>query len=495
VTDPGHLYSCLISNRPRDGFFASVDADGFAVGAFAAVSNDSEAKERSDRAYRLVKAAKSPTQAKGSAQGAAVQPPDDPEDSNLYFDDGRINLDTGEVVKRRDTHSNTSVIFEKKSWANEYRVRTRCETAHGIPPEQSGKRVSGMLSLAGASKLAESCRYVHKERGGYSTFLTLTLDEEARERVANGATIQSQVSRFWDAATKAYQRGWTETVDGNEFSGLPHSDDLDYCWVVENPKNEAGEDNPHVHIMMRWRVPYRDFAAWAQRLERLWGQGFAHLEKIREPEKAGAYMAKAAGYMTKGTDGDQGEVRGNRYGISKGARAPGWELVGSYAAGLMGSLITDVHDFFLFEYGPKLRKRERLKELLEQTPENDKARRQKIGKALETVRAELNDEKRLPVRPSRHQLVMTGVNAFRAFVSWAKDKTGGIWAHWLPRKERGICWSEEQAASSAYMREYRRRVWAGRMDRNKGMCSEYWEAVRRDGEPAWLGDDVEWCYV
>ncbi|MDP2505635.1 hypothetical protein [Oceanobacter sp. 3_MG-2023] len=495
MTD-SHLYSCLLSNRPSGGFFASHDADGLRVGS---VSNDSKAAERSDRAYRLVKAAKSPTglsRPSAWAVSMPVQAPESEDDPSVYFPDGRIDLDTGEVIRYRAKDHNTKVIFERKTWADEYRVRTRCDTATGKPPEQAGKRISQMLTLAGASKLAESCRYVHKKSGGYTTFLTLTLDEEARERVANGATIQSQVSRFWDAVTKAYKRGWTETLEGKEHKGQPHGDDdLDYCWVIENPKNEDGEDNPHVHIMMRWRVPYRDFQAWARRLERLWGQGFAHLEKIKEPEKAGAYMAKAAGYMTKGSKEDQGEVKGNRYGISRGARAPGWEVVGTYAAGLMGSLITEVHDFFLFEYGPKLRKRERLKELLEETPVIDKKRRQKIGKALEKVRAELNDEKRLPVRPSKHQLVMCGVNSFRAFMNWAKDKASNSrFAHWLPVKERGVYWEENQESAGAYAREYRRRVWLGRMNRAKGCCDEYWQAIQRGGVPEWVNDEnIEWC--
>ncbi|MEH6470352.1 MAG: hypothetical protein V7752_03805 [Halopseudomonas sp.] len=52
----------------------------------------------------------------------------------------------------------------------------------------------------------------------------------------------------------------------------------------------------------------------AVRLKQLRGQGVARFEKIKEPEKAGVYMAKAAGYMTKAEGRtDQGTVKGNRY--------------------------------------------------------------------------------------------------------------------------------------------------------------------------------------
>ena len=86
------------------------------------------------------------------------------------------------------------------------------------------------------------------------------------------------------------------------------------------PKNDDGEDNPHIHLLMDWRADRKHFAGWAKRIESIWGNGAFHLERIKDPTAAGAYMAKAAGYMTKAAgDDDQGEVRGNRYAISSAA--------------------------------------------------------------------------------------------------------------------------------------------------------------------------------
>lgn len=70
---------------------------------------------------------------------------------------------------------------------------------------------------------------------------------------------------------------------------------LSYLWVTENPENAAGERNPHVHMMVRWSVPFSVFPCWARRMERLWGNGYLHLEKLRTRAAAGYYIAKAAG--------------------------------------------------------------------------------------------------------------------------------------------------------------------------------------------------------
>ena len=233
-------------------------------------------------------------------------------------------------------------IITHRAWSDEYRIRTQVETTTGtLPPEQSGERASDMLSMRGARAIGDSSHYMAVKKGGYTTFLTL--DAGARQRVASGeTTVQKEISRFWDAAQKMYSRGWVNEMTGNKVEGK--NDSLHYCWVVENPKNEDGEDNPHAHILMRWRVPYREFEGWAARLEQLWGQGFAHLEKIKEPEKAGAYMAKAAGYMTKAEGRtDQGTVRGNRYGISKPSRASEWLQVGRYELGCVFRPIMNTH--------------------------------------------------------------------------------------------------------------------------------------------------------
>lgn len=107
---------------------------------------------------------------------------------------------------------------------------------------------------------------------------------------------------------------------------------LDYMWVAEQPTNKQGEKNPHVHVLMRWQVKSELFQAWAKRLENLWGHGFAKLERIKTPEAASNYLLKAVGYLTKGGSNDQGEIKGNRYGISASARAPSFECIGEFYA-------------------------------------------------------------------------------------------------------------------------------------------------------------------
>jgi hypothetical protein len=56
---------------------------------------------------------------------------------------------------------------------------------------------------------------------------------------------------------------------------------------------------------------------WARGLEKLWGNGMVHLEKIKYPKAAGRYLMKSIGYFAKGTDGSQGSVVGQRYGVSR----------------------------------------------------------------------------------------------------------------------------------------------------------------------------------
>ena len=245
---------------------------------------------------------------------------------------------------------------------------------------------------------------------------------------------------------------------------------LKYCWVAENPQNDAGEDNPHLHVLMSWRVPFAVFDAWAKRIEGIWGQGFAHLEKIKDPEQAGAYMAKAAGYMTKAQGAtDQGEIRGNRYGISADARAPEWALVGRYELGIMGHLIADVYDFFGFKYGPKFKARRKLngalnaaketaKELKEarqrQTPEQLK-RRAKIGQKLQKVRAEINE---LPAVSSKYQILIKSKTAFDEFWSWATNAEKGDKCAWLPTITKDETWSPDVRPCSLWYGEYRKRI-------------------------------------
>jgi len=127
-------------------------------------------------------------------------------------------------------------IVEFKEWADEWRLRTEVDGQNLQPPEQSGQRISDMLSHRGASKIAESCAFMSVCKGGYKTFVTGTFNDEVREKIVNGdTTIQKEVSRTMDAMQKMYQRGWT-TKAGERVEG--HAEGLPYCWVVEVPKNE-----------------------------------------------------------------------------------------------------------------------------------------------------------------------------------------------------------------------------------------------------------------
>lgn len=366
----------------------------------------------------------------------------------------QIDRETGEIKQADDQRRGLVTTIEHREWSNEYRIRTKWDSQAGMPtPVAPGERKTKTLTLRGARRIADACEYMSEKHGGYTTFLTLTLDTDARQRVADGeTTIQAEIKRFFDGANRVFQRGFQYTSDKGErvkvepFHGAPknwNGQGLAYCWVIEVPKNEDGEDNPHAHILMGWRVDYRHFDAWAKRIEKLWGQGFAHLEKIKEPENAGAYIAKAAGYLTKGAgQADQGEVKGNRYWIAKPCRAPGWECVGRFQAGTMGGLIRDVYSFMQWRYGhlfdvrreasaqlAKARKAEK-----EGQPVPDK---QAIAERLTKARRYI---KRLPCRASEYQIIIKGRDHFHDFMHWAqgtsKQALGDTAKHWLPNCKR-----------------------------------------------------------
>lgn len=322
-------------------------------------------------------------------------------------------------------------------------------------------------------------------------------------------SIQKEVGRFFDAANKMRQRGWkaakqykkgriecvergaesrrypwgmVECAESAKVVGEKASQVIGikgymadksmkvkrlpvrYCWVVENPLNESGQRNPHVHILMDWRVRYSAFASWAARLESLWGQGFATLEKIKDTEKAGAYMAKAAGYITKGQgESDQGPVKGNRYGISALTRAPEWVCAGRYELGIMGNLIADTHDYFTALYGSAFAKRKQLKTALDETAKEDRGSRQKIGKTLEKVRGALN---RLPAIASKYQLLIKGSDRFKEFEAWATGKDQFDGNAWLPPKAEGDAWKpDEPRPEGNWFKEFQFRMFAKRSAR------------------------------
>ncbi|GAB3531863.1 hypothetical protein [Photobacterium alginatilyticum] len=204
-------------------------------------------------------------------------------------------------------------------------------------------------------------------------------------------TIGREVSRFLDGAKKMYQRGWvaSHTVETNPETGLkecnktekhvpghskpsefgPTEDtaDFHYIWVAECPANEDGEPNPHVHVLLNWAVPEPLFPAWAQRLEKLWGNGFAHLERIRKPMAAGSYIIKAVGYAAKGDNADQGLIKGNRYNIAQCSRAPAWDCLASFEADNITAIIKEC-GYKLEQWRKPLNRRlKRLEKQIDQT--------------------------------------------------------------------------------------------------------------------------------
>lgn len=396
---------------------------------------------------------------------------------------------------RRDkTALNTpgcSTVIEYREWAEEWRVRTEVQATSGIaPPDQAGERESNKLSDRGAKKIAEAAEYMHLQCGGFKTFVTGTFKPEVREKIKNGdTTIQAEVTRTMDTLQKMYQRGWTKK-NGDRVSG--HDDSMPYVWVVEVPKNEKGEDNPHVHMLWSWRVDYSDFSEWAERIERIWGNGTFHLEKIKDTACAGAYLAKAAGYLCKAQgndDNDQGQVTGNRYGISKNARAPDWVVLTRQQLDVMGQLIADIYDHLTVKHGEKYRERAYLNKKLSSKKKGDKSR-YAIGKRLAKVRSEI---KKIPIRCNGYQVIIKGLANAGSFFTWLKEPTreGIRFPDWLPEKPEDVVWREGKrvtARDSIYMNKLREKFSVKKLFRrlnppewiSETFSDAYWHQVKND---------------
>lgn len=396
------------------------DCDGlsaFDVSQFRA----SEADRALSEAMRLslVKRAKSPTCSKK---------PTRERDLSTYEPIVEIEA-TPDVFEATANGAGLFTVIQHREWSDEYRIRTRVETSLSTPPVRSGPLVSNFLTSAAARKITESCYFMAEKHKGFKTFVTGTFKPETRAAIAAGeTTIQREVSRTMDALQKMYLRGWQGT-DGEKHAG--HDSTLKYCWVVEIPKNEQGEENPHVHFMVDWRVKKKHFTEWAARIESIWGHGYFHLEKIKDPLCAGAYMAKAAGYLTKGKQEDQGRVKGNRYGISKNARAPGWFTIQETELNVMGKLIAEMNEMMMAKYGQTYGAREHLKRELENCPKSDKKRRLKIGRSLQKLRTKINN---IQIVASKYQIILKGKKAFSWFIGWAMG------AGWKPNNRPNTIW-------------------------------------------------------
>lgn len=248
------------------------------------------------------------------------------------------------------------------------------------PPRHHGDRWTAVLTERGKKAIDYSARYMHRIGRGYRTFLTLTFTPEWRAQLEkwdlmphgsnSRRSIGALVTEFLNVLQMAHkrglkfaghyrrkgkqQRGGGYTAKGSHYTAIvkawspsarwtpiawrdpialpAHDRPFEFVWVAECPKNAEGENNPHVHLMMNWHAKLDEFHAWARWLEATWGKGFAKLERIKKPAAAASYMAKAAHYLTKGAEGKQGTIRGNRYGIANTGRAPRARVIGRYFA-------------------------------------------------------------------------------------------------------------------------------------------------------------------
>ncbi|GAB1620638.1 hypothetical protein AAOGI_06880 [Agarivorans albus] len=364
-----------------------------------------------------------------------------------------INKQTGEIYAT----NNPKARIYHRAWANQYRVRVEAQTSCSEPPASNeGERTTKELNSRAASKIMDAGAYVQVAKGGFTTFLTLTFDDDARARIISGeSTIGAEVSRFFSAAKKMYQRGWVceerilDTrggIDSISASAVPAETkckgDFDYIWCAEMPENKKGEPNPHCHVLLRWSVPYVFFAQWAERLEKLWGLGFAKLERIRNAEAASGYLLKALGYITKGSKKDQGEIRGNRYNISAGARAPAWECIASFEAENMCAIINELKDRWHLEHQPiRQQLKANQKELKQKTaiymkakfsskPESNKVAenlKKRIAKLDEQIKQGYQALKAKGARADNYHITINGKEKLSQFLHWAMEKRG-----WLP---------------------------------------------------------------
>ncbi|MCA1809388.1 MAG: hypothetical protein LC725_08070 [Lentisphaerae bacterium] len=414
--------------------------------------------------YRLVKGAKCPTTRKRAERRECLAP---------------------EPGKTPQGQPGAWGIIEYRAWAQEWRIRTQVETTAGtLPPDNTGTRETDHLTMRAAKIIAESCQFVATCKGGYRTFFTLTFDDDRRAAIAAGeTTVQREVSRFMDGLSRMWSRGWKtreKTPAGKPIGEAPRSGDLLYLWVAECPKNEDGEDNPHVHVLVNWRVKYAMFQAWAARIEALWGQGFAHIEKLRDANAAGGYMLKALGYMTKGKEGDQGKIRGNRYNLSRAARAPGWVCIERRQLHALGVLIADIDQHITETYGEQYQERKRLANTLATIPKKKTGMRRAVGRRLEQVRRDLADA--VPVVASKYQILIKGHAAYREVREWLSAS----WhtrprVAWLPEKGPGENWDASQRSESQWYAEQKRRIWwrrACRVAARMRWTDAEWEASR-----------------
>jgi len=199
-------------------------------------------------------------------------------------------------------------------------------------------------------------------------------------------------------------------------------------------------------------------------------------------------LALTAGYITKSSgQSDQGEIRGNRYGISTDARAPAWACVGKYELGIMGSLIADTHDFMSFKYGHVFHKRKELNSSLDSmkdqhktakasgvkvAPDSSKHRAQ-IGQKLQQIRSKIND---LPIVASKYQVLIKGKENFDKMWEWATTGNRSGAEHWLPVIDQTETWNPDHKPDGLWYGEFLKRT-NYRRQRQCEQTSGWWDSL------------------
>lgn len=181
-----------------------------------------------------------------------------------------------------------------------------------VPDPCTGQRQTDRLSRRAVRQIKGAAIKAHNMGTPMRTFITFTVRQQDRAAFLSGdVVLGKEIKRTLNAL--------------NEWLRRRGRSSLLYIWVAENVRNE----NPHVHMLTSYSVLRSDFDAFAAHLESLWGYGFAKIERVKKPERAGRYIMKALGYTMKGADDDQGTVIGNRYGISRKI-LPKYELLDAF---------------------------------------------------------------------------------------------------------------------------------------------------------------------
>lgn len=179
------------------------------------------------------------------------------------------------------------------------------------PPEHCGDRWTEKLSERGKKTIEASAKYMVKTGRGYRTFLTLTFTPEWRAQIEkwdlmkrdekNRSTIGKQATAFIKTLQQRHRNGitfpghyrragkqqqgggyyasgsqfkgrittatsstrWTPIKWRKSFTLKGNGQPFQFVWVIENPKNKDGGQNPHIHVLLNWGVKLDQFHAWA----------------------------------------------------------------------------------------------------------------------------------------------------------------------------------------------------------------------------------------